>query len=263
MNLLHQVYEHAGGDDPEWSRSRLTWRDTGALRESEIQRNRRAMSEAQFRQEFECSFDGALPGAFYQREMEQLEETGRVTSVRHDPRLPVVAALDLGHRDLMPVIWTQRAGTETRILACRAYQFTSIPDMVRDWRSLPWPTDRVILPHDARVRELGSGQTREETFSSLGVETTIAPNQAIDEGIEAVRVLLGSCVFDRDETRTLREALSSYRSELDEVRGVYKITPLHDWASHYADAMRYLAIGDTGPSWQATAQRPRLGGVYA
>jgi len=245
MNLLHTLHRHAlEAGDPEWSTSVLTYRDTDVLAEGEVMRMRRTMSEAEFAQELECSWDAALPGAFYARELADIEAQGRVASVRYDPELPVIAALDLGHNDLMPVIWMQPAGTEKRIIGCRAYQFTSIPDMVRSWRDLPWPTDRVVLPHDAGVREIGSGKTRTEVFIALGCDPVIAPRQSVMEGIEAVRRLLRHAVFDAQETVTLREALSSYRSEYDEVRGVHRVTPVHDWSSHYADAMRYLATGE-------------------
>jgi len=249
-------------EQEDWHVTILPYDQTNALDPAEIQDMQKSMSKEAWEQEMECSFTAALQGAYYARECAQLVADGRLTTVKYEDTVPVVCALDLGHRDLMPVIWHQLVGTESRIIACRTYQFTSIPDMVSDWRELPWPTDKAILPHDARVRELGHGKTREEVFQSLGVETTIAPSLGLDEGIEQTRRFLKHTWIDRENALTLYEALCGYRSEKDEERQVFKVTPLHSWEAHYADAMRYLAIGDH----KTTGFGPRptyRGAVYA
>lgn len=259
-NLFYDVWDYAGGDDDEWSRVLLTHEDTGVIDPKEVKRLQRTLNEAEFAQEMMCSWNAALRGAYFSKDMAEAEAAGRVTTVAHDKMLPVNVALDLGWSDAMVAIFHQQAGTEHRIIDCRTYEQTSIPDMILDWRQLPWPIDTVILPHDAKVTELGTGKTRQQVFHEMGCNTTICPNQKIHEGISAVRDLLPHCWFAKDATKTLREALNSYRSEFDEVRGVHKMTPLHDWSSHYADAMRYLAIGR--PNTNAiSGPRPRFAGV--
>jgi phage terminase large subunit len=34
-----------------------------------------------------------------------------------------------------------------------------------------------------------------------------------------------------------------YRRDYDEKRQEFRQNPLHDWTSHYADAVRYFAVG--------------------
>jgi hypothetical protein len=34
-----------------------------------------------------------------------------------------------------------------------------------------------------------------------------------------------------------------YRREYDDKRQEFRVHPLHDWTSHYADALRYFAVG--------------------
>ena len=50
-----------------------------------------------------------------------------------------------------------------------------------------------------------------------------------------------------------RAALSTYRKEFDEVHKVFKMRPLHDWASHGSDALRSLVrayeMGLCNVSW--------------
>ena len=152
----------------------------------------------------------------------------------------------------MVVGFWQVAGTEHHCLLAEAYELTSIPDMIARWRELPWRVDQVVLPHDARVSELGTGKTRQEVFHSLGCNTVIAPNMGLHEGIEQARQLLGNVWLDREGCRTLREALSAYRADFVEVRGVYRRQPLHDWSSHWADMLRYYATGrpaNPGGGW--------------
>lgn len=247
MNLLYEIWEEAGvamdQRDPEWSRSRLRHDETEILAASEIARMRRTMTEAEFRQELECSWDAALRGSYFGAELAAADEAGRITSVKYDARYPVIAALDLGMRDAMPVIYAQEAGSELRIIDHDTFEGTSIPDLVDHWHRKPWRIQTVILPHDAKVRELGTGLTREEIFIRRGCKTRLCPDVGRDEGISQVVHALRNCWFDREATKALREALSAYRSEYDEVNRIHRLTPLHDWSSHHADAMRYLVVG--------------------
>lgn len=261
MNLFYEVWDYAGGDDPEWSRSMLTYRDTNIIDPNEIRRLKRTMRPEEFAQEMECSWQAAIRGAFYAGEMAKAEAEGRVTTVKYDKMLPVVAAVDLGWSDSMAVGFFQQAGTEHRCLMALAYEGTSIPDMVADWRGFDFPVSEVILPHDAKVHELGSGKTRQEVFHEMGCSTIIAPSQKIHEGIAQVRDLLPHMWFDREETKVFREALNAYRSEYDEVRNVHRVTPLHDWSSHWADMMRYYALGRPVNMNSMQAPRPAFGGV--
>jgi phage terminase large subunit len=239
-NLLYWATQQEG-----WAYTCHTVEQTTALEPEEIADIRAGLSEEAWQQEFMCSFTAALVGAFYAREMGELERGGRYTTVRFDPTMPVVAALDLGWRDLMPCIFAQVAGSELRIIGQITYNFTSLPDILENWaKVLTYRPQRVILPHDARVHELGSGKTRQEVIEALGYETSICVNQSLDEGIEAVKVKLRNIWIDKENASDTFEALSAYRSKLNEVAGVYSKAPLHDWASHTSDAVRYLVLGD-------------------
>ncbi len=244
LNLLYQMFQDASStQDPEWSASLLDVYQAQMLAPGEIDRMKRQLSEPEFNQELLCSWDAALLGSYYAKEMAAVAATGRMSEVRYDKSLPVTAAVDLGWSDGMAVIWGQQHGTETRIIAAKEYHMTSIPDMIADFRKMDWPTTTVVLPHDAQVHELGSGKTRRQVFHELGCTTHMAPNQSVHEGIDQVRRALDHMWFDYGQCKGLIEALNSYRSKFDEVKGVHSVKPLHDWSSHYADAMRYFVLG--------------------
>jgi hypothetical protein len=99
------------------------------------------------------------------------------------------------------------------------------------------------LPHDVEVRELGTGKSRKEVLAGLGINATVCPNIPLADGIQAVRMLLPTCWFDKVRCAQGIEALRMYRREYDEKRQEFRQHPLHDWTSHYADALRYFAVG--------------------
>ncbi len=100
----------------------------------------------------------------------------------------------------------------------------------------------VYWPHDGKVREWGSGQSRIEQFQNLTHSyPRIIARMGIDDGINAVRAMLPHCEFDAAACSEGLKALRAYRKEWDEERGVWRDKPRHDWASHGADAFRCLA----------------------
>src|SRR5262249_12520419 len=110
-------------------------------------------------------------------------------------------------------------------------------------RQRGWAFGQHLLPHDAKVRELGSGRSRVETLASLGINATVLPASDVADGINAVRAVLPRCWFDEEKCRRGLEALRSYRQEWNDRLKAFSGRPLHDWASHAADAFRGLAMG--------------------
>ena len=49
--------------------------------------------------------------------------------------------------------------------------------------------------------------------------------------------------FDRENCFEGIEALKTYRTEWDDSKRVFKLTPLHSWESDYADSIRMYAVG--------------------
>jgi hypothetical protein len=105
-----------------------------------------------------------------------------------------------------------------------------------------WMHGSDYVPHDAKVKELGTGRTRVETMVSLGLRPLLVPMSSVQDGINAVRRMLPLCVFHpRCEDGGI-SALEQYRREWDDETKSFKLTPLHDWTSDPADAFRYLAM---------------------
>lgn len=241
-NTFHKLWIGAESD-PDWHRLSLKASDTNLLDAAELADARKMMSEDEYAQEYECSFDAAVRGAYYGKEMNEAEEAGRIASVPYDPRLPVHTSWDLGISDSTVIWFVQIAGSETRIIDVLKGEGVGLDWYARQLQGRPYVWGSHYLPHDIEVRELGTGKSRKEVLEGLGIKATVCPSIPVPDGIQAVRMLLATCWFDKDKCKDGIEALRMYRRDYDEKRQEFRLHPLHDWTSHYADAMRYFAVG--------------------
>ena len=241
-NLFWRLWNQAAGD-PDWFTLELKASATGLIADKELADARKAMSDDEYAQEYECSFDAAVRGAYYARELQAAEEGGRISKVPHDPRLPVHTAWDLGMADSTVIWFVQTVGRETRLIDVLKGEGVGLDWYARRLAERDWLWGNHYLPHDAQVRELGTGKSRVEVLHELGIKPMICPSIPLEDGIQAARLLLATCWFDAEKCRAGLEALRMYRREWDEKAQEFQARPLHDWTSHYADAFRYFAVG--------------------
>jgi hypothetical protein len=239
-NTFHTLWTLAE-DNSDWFRLMLRASETGLLDKKELDDAARMMSADEYAQEYECSFEAAVKGAYYGKEMNDAE--GRICGVPYDPRLPVHTAWDLGVADSTVIWFVQVAGRETRVIDVLKGEGVGLDWYAKRLGERDYVWGNHYLPHDVEVRELGTGKSRKEVLSGLGIKATVCPNLPIEDGIQAVRMLLPMCWFDKVKCKDGIEALRMYRREYDEKRQEFRTKPLHDWTSHYADALRYFAVG--------------------
>ena len=236
-DLYHKCETREG-----WKGILLTVAETNLIPQHELDSARQEMTEDEFNQEFMCSFDAYLKGAYYSKLMADANQAGRITNVPYEPNLPVHTVCDLGVADAFAIWFVQIAGKEIRFIDYREYAGAGLPEIVREMQRLPYVYGEHYAPHDIRVKELGTGVSRIDTARNLGLNYRITRNIPIMDGIDAVRLMLPRCWFDKEKCWAGIEALRSYRSEWDDVKRIESIKPLHDWSSHGADAMRYVAV---------------------
>jgi hypothetical protein len=240
---------------PNWFCETLTARDTGALTESEL---RSALEEyqalygedvgrAQFEQEYLCSWNAAILGAFYALEMATVRNENRIVEFEAFEDQLVHRAWDLGVRDDTAIWWFQGSPNgQCLLLDCYSASgvgvehFASIIEQKE--KEHGWKSGNDYVPHDAKIKEWGSGRTRVETMQALNLHPLLVPLATVADGINAARRLLPLCVFHpRCEEGT--NALEQYRREWDDDKKAFRANAVHDWTSHFADAFRYLAQG--------------------
>lgn len=242
-NEFFKIHQHALAHERDWYAVSLRASDTGILPTEELEDARRDMTPEQYEQEFECSFDAAILGAYFGREIAAADRDGRIIDLPHDPALPVHTAWDLGKGANMSVWMFQVMGGEVRVIDhFDGAHEDGIPECVAELRKRPYQWGDDWVPHDAKVREIGTGRTRVESLISLKRNPRVVPDHTVMDGINAARMLIKRCWFDRDNCADGIEALRQYRADYDEKLKTFKDAPRHDWASHSADAFRYLAM---------------------
>jgi len=242
-NEFHDRWQDAQ-TDAEWFTMILKASETGIVDADELASAAKLMSEAQYAQEYECSFEAAIEGAYYGMALEKAAQEGRIAPLPVNPALPVFTAWDLGIGDDTAIWFAQRVGGWLHIIDHYATNGEPASHYVDILRSKPYTYAGHFLPHDADNREWSNGKSRLDTLKSLGLQnTTVLPRMPVDDGINAVRLLLPTCRFDSEKCKAGLESLKQYRREYDENKRTFKPTPLHDWTSHDADAFRYLAAG--------------------
>ena len=244
-NLLYDVWQQAGADQSGlWSRFRFPASETGYLPQAELEAARQSMDEAEYAQEFECSFAAAVRGAYYAELIDAAEVAGRIRDITVEPQLPVHTAWDLGMDDATAIWFFQvEPSGDWRFVDYYEASGEGLAHYAKVLQDKGYLYGTHVAPHDIRVRELGTGKSRWERASELGIRFAIAPQLQVSDGIDAVRHKLPRCWFDSTRCADGVRALRTYRKEWREKNNVYADRPRHDWTSHCADAMRYAVTG--------------------
>lgn len=211
------------------------------------------MDEALIQQEYYCSFDGVMRGAIYTEAL-QAARARRITLFEVDPYLPVSTAWDLGMDDAMAIGWFQRVGGEHRLVDYHEDAGHGLDHYARLLQQRGMERkyryeviDGKILchvPHDAKVRELGTGKSRVEIARTLGLHFRVVPKIAKKaDGIAAVRRLFPTLWIHEKHGARLLDALATYRYEFDEMTQSWSAEPKHDWSSHGCDMLQTYALG--------------------
>lgn len=187
-----------------------------------------------------------IEGSYYAKYLDKMRIKGQIGQVPYEAGFKVFTSWDLGVRDSNTILFFQNIGTTVRIIDCYENSKVGLEHYVNVLRRYEQEKGYIygkhIAPHDIAVKEFGSGMTRLEKAKTLGLTFVIAPNISIEDGIEAVRTCLSKVWIDEQSCKPFIKAIENYRQEWDPKRKTYKGHPLHDWSSHWADNLRYLAL---------------------
>lgn len=246
--IQHQAAEK---DPARWYAMTLKASESGLISPAELADLRASMTAEQYEQELECSFEAAILGAYFGKEIAEAERAGRICELPYEKALPVHTAWDLGIGDSTAIWFFQVVGSEVRVIDHYEAHGQGLPHYVNVLAAKPYAYGDDYVPHDAKVRELGTGRTRIETLRELGRSPKLVPNHKVMDGINAARLSMPAVWFDRFKCKDGLEALRQYRTDYDEKTRAFKDNPRHDWTSHSADAFRYLAM-----AWREMAPQP-------
>lgn len=247
-NHFKELRDRAEKEDG-WGLLEFKASETGVVDDTELKAAKNEMGEDKYRQEFECSFDAAVEGSYYGQILNELEDKKHMQEIPREELSRTFTAWDLGMGDSTSIWVAQLVGSEIRLIDYYENHGVGLDHYVKWIRDNNYEKAQHILPHDVRVRELGTGKSRMEMLEEAGLEIKIAPRMGLDDGIQAVRRILPRCWFNVPKVQIGLNCLRNYRRDYDEKRKIFYERPLHDWSSHGSDSFRYLAIGiDEGSS---------------
>ena len=246
-NAFYDIYSNALKSD-NWYVKTLRADQSGLIPDAELLDAQATMSSNQYEQEFLCSFEAAIMGAYYGQEMRRITDLDRITTVDYDPMFPCHTAWDLGFNDSTSIWWFQVVYGEIRVLDHHSSNGQAVPFytglLAQKEEEFGYKYGYHYLPHDARAKTMASGGKSiiEQFATKIDIKhLKIVPNLSIQDGIQATRLALTRTWFDNRCEEGI-ECLRQYQREWNDDKKCFNDRPKHDFTSHSSDAFRYLSI---------------------
>jgi phage terminase large subunit len=245
-NHGHDLYKMAV-DNPDWFAERLdiedTFRNDGSsvITQEMYQAEIDAGMDPQLAlQEFYCSFDAGLFGAYYTDQLKRC----KVGDYPWNPAKPVHTFWDLGLRDATSIWFGQEteAGGAINWIDYEEGNNVSLVEWCKLVRDKPYAYGVHAGPHDLERREYSNKKSYKSIALEHGIDFEVVPDIGLRPGIDSVKVFLPRCNFNLSTTSQGWDCLSNYRREYNDKLRVFMDRPLHDWASHGSDAFRMASI---------------------
>lgn len=251
-NHAATFFEMAKASD-DWFCDKQSAEKTGVFSQKQLESIRmelitlfgQAEGDARFRQEYYCSFDAALPGAYYGKEINDAESEERITGVPYDPSYPVVVCFDFGRgaSNSAALVFVQVIGMEPRIIDYHEDNTGDIPTHCKLMREKPYQYSHLVLPHDAAPVRYATGLSYEEQFTQQGFKCKVMKvTPDLQRDINITRQFIKMAWFNKRKVGRLIECLRAYHRAWDSKKKVFEDHPKHDWASHGSDACRAAAV---------------------
>lgn len=262
-NHGYQLYEQAK-KNPSWFVQLLgidktkNWDGSCVIDESIIEEERASgMPEELIQQEFYCSFEAAVVGAYYSKELDRAHKENRIYDFAINPKLPVFTAWDLGISDSTSIWFMQSDSGKLRLVNYYENNGCGIEHYIAYIKDFALKHGikyaRHFAPHDIEVREFITGLTRRELASKKGIDFQIVKRIGVQEGIQATRTLFERFHIHKTNCEYGIRCLQEYhrKYKINDSGICYGEEPNHNWASHGADAIRYLSL-----AWQDYMSEP-------
>ena len=268
-NHFHDILLQAK-TEPNWFWAVDTVGTTKAIPEEVLATEKREMDSDVFMQEYWCSFDAALKGAYYSEQIAALRDQNRLCRVPYDNKLVVYTAFDPGD-SVTSMVFFQVYGKEIRIIDAEEFSCPSVESIYTFLTQKPYNYGKHFLPFDATVSQMASGMSILEQLRKLGLQNVVDLPQETSkmDGIMLVKTAFPSFWIDQSLEKKVINPLSSYAPKYSETKHTYSTEPEHNWASHMSDAVRYMVIAlrqiSTSFTPKPRAERPsiiRRSGIY-
>lgn len=240
-NNFYEMYERAR-NSPDWFTFILKASETGILSADELASARKDMTQEQYDQEFECSFEAAILGAIYAKDINIAKAQGRIGRVAWEPQKLVNTAWDIGEGDSTAIWFWQWNGITPRVIDYYETHGEKVPHYAGVLKSKGYSYDTIYLPHDAEHKHADAQNTFAGQLRDMGFNVQVLSPGSLEQGINKARLFIAKAEIDAERCKAGLEALAYYRWDYNDRLAEYKTKPIHDWSSHGADAWRYMAM---------------------
>lgn len=250
-NWFAKFYERGFSDKyPQWCSIKATFRDNPRMTDEDVQDARNSMSENEFKQEYEADFN-SYEGQIWNLDQDECvvdpqaeDEEGNLIHPAFTPgemELDMVAGLDLGFRDATAMVvigydWKNELfyivdeyWENGKTTAKYAAAVQALVDK--------WDIDYIYIDSAAQ-------QTRFDFAQEYDIPTINAKKSVLDGIGYVASVVDNKRVFVSKNCTEVLRAFDAYR--WDPNPNLVKEKPLHDEASHMADAIRYALYSFEG-----------------
>lgn len=209
------------------------------------------------------AFQQSVEGAYYAKQFRWLYTNKRIGKLPDNSHLPVHTFWDIGVGDSTAIWFVREVGEEFHVIDYYENSGEGLRHYMKVLKDRGYEYGEHWGPHDIENREFGADAKSRKELAQEGYEIdgqmysmtfNVVPKTGVDTGIESVREILPSCVFDEEKCAEGISHLEGYRKEWDDKRGCWKDKPLHDFTSHGADGFRYFAV--------AKNNRKQVGAIF-
>ena len=187
-----------------------------------------------------------IAGGIYTKEMGEAEQEGRIGDVPFNNEFFVWTYWDIGMDDATAIWFVQFVGDKIHLIDYYENNNQSamhyLEVLKKKEQEFGYKYNKLILPHDARVREWTNGRSRAEIIEQQGFKTDVVKATSIADGINACKMIFSKCYFDKVKCENGILALSNYHRKENPIAMTYSKEPEHDWTSHGADAFRLMGV---------------------
>lgn len=270
-NAFFRLYDKACSD-ADYFTMMLPASSSGILPQSELASARKAMGQASYEREFECSFNAAVPGSIYGDLIAALRAQGKIQDFEHNPKFPFITSWDVGDSDYCTQWLIQMEGRHINVLdfnSCRGEGPGYYADVIRGWeQKYDMAISTHYLPHDAENITHGSSWRLDLQTAGLRNIRIVPVIDKIWGGIAELRDLLPRFYFHKSNCSKAQgvegrqmpsglDCLEFYASEEVQEGHNLKEKPKHNEFSHGADGLRTFAEAHKRHMLEGTSETAR------
>jgi phage terminase large subunit len=226
-NYLYEYFLRGEDSEyPDWSSSIHTWRSNPLLSEIDVEEARRSITKALYLQEYECEWTTTESQIYL-----DLDEEKHIGDYVGERFAEVIGGLDVGYRDENVFVVIGTDGDNYFIIDEFVSKESTTSELAAEIQEKinEWGIDTIYI--DSAAQQVKADFAYDY---DIYCENAI---KSVNDGINSLQVLIEQdrLYFDTEGARHTFSAMSAYKWNPN----TENPKPIHDWASHPCDAVRY------------------------